>query len=264
MKVAIISSGRSNKTIEVEKFLLNQHSSLQSIKNLLDIQFLDADVLIILGGDGFMLRALHTLIQHRKNISAYGINCGNVGFLLNEFTQDDILIKIKQATQIILSPLQVCLRDRTGEIKNVYAINEISLIRQTYQAVNIKISIDDKIKIQNLVGDGVLFSTSAGSAAYNFSAGGVILPLESNLLTITAINPFRPRKWKYAILNPKSVVELEILDGAKRPVLACADFQQFYFTEFITARLDSEVTYSILFDAESDLASKLMNEQFVL
>lgn len=263
MKIGIIASEKNQKSLDLLELILKQYPIIITIKTQNEIENCMCDVIIVLGGDGFTLRILHKIIRYKKDIALYGINCGNVGFLLNNFDPtQDLIEKIKKSIYAHLHPLLVELHDRHNEIHEIYAINEISLIRQTHQAVNIKISINNEIKIASLTGDGVLLSTTAGSAAYNYSAGGMILPLESQLVALTAINSFRPRGWHSAILTDDCLVEFEIMDYKQRSALACADFQQFYFIKYIKARVIKNVSYQLLFDKESHLSNKIMREQF--
>lgn len=267
MKIGCIASHKNSRSTELAALLSAKYPQIQRYDDLVSIKENDCDVLVTLGGDGFILRVLHKLLQYKKNshTSIYGVNCGNLGFLLNNFSAqtENLIEKIHQASRVSLSPLKISMEDSSYKIHTINAINEISLIRQTYQAVNIKLVVNGNTKIENLIGDGVLLSTEAGSTAYNLSAGGVIIPLESKLMTITAINPFRPRGWHRAILSDDAVVEFEILEDAKRPVLACADFHQFYFIKRVTAQIDKDCQYSLLFNEENHLSTKIMDEQFL-
>jgi len=265
MRIGCIASHKNDKSTKLLQVILEMYPDFVMMDGLSTIGEFDLDVIIALGGDGFVLRVLHKIITYSKTTKVYGINCGNLGFLLNNFDQSkgDLIDRIYNAIPVKLSPLKVEMEDRSGKTHSVHAINEISLIRQTYQAVSVKVTVDGVVKLYNLVGDGVLLATGAGSAAYNLSAGGVIVPLESHLLTMTAINPFRPRGWHRAILLDKVVVEFEVLDDVKRPVLACADFHQFYFIRSVKASIDKNVSYHLLFDEESHLGDKIMDEQFL-
>lgn len=265
MRIGCIASHKNDKSTKLLQVILEMYPDFVILDGLSMLDNSDIDVVIALGGDGFVLRVLHKIITYKKDVKVYGINCGNLGFLLNTYdsSKNNLFEKISVAIPVKLSPLKVEMEDRSGKIHIVHAINEISLIRQTYQAVSIKVTVDGIVKLYNLVGDGVLLATGAGSAAYNLSAGGVIVPLESHLLTITAINPFRPRGWHRAILLDKVVVEFDVLDDVKRPVLACADFNQFYFIRSVKASIDNDVSYCILFDKESHLGDKIMDEQFL-
>ena len=267
MKIGCIASHRSAKSTELLEFIAYKYSDIALYDKIASLSDHDCDILIALGGDGFVLRVLHKLLQLNKHeqTSIYGINCGNIGFLLNDFDSEteDLMCKIKNASKIELSPLKIIIDDASKNGHKIYAINEISLIRQTYQAVNIEISVEDTVKIEHLIGDGVLLSTEAGSAAYNLSAGGAILPLGAGLMTMTPINPFRPRGWKGAILRDTSKIEFKILEDIKRPVLACADFHQFYFVKRISVFLDKGCKYSLLFDDNTSLSKKIMDEQFI-
>jgi NAD+ kinase len=267
MKIGCVASHKNSKSTEFIRLISDQYKEIEIYDDLISIKDSDCNILVAVGGDGFVLRVLHKIFQYKKNkqISVYGLNRGTLGFLLNNFSsQDENLIeKINQASKVSLSPLKITMEDGSHKIHTIYAINEISLIRQTYQAVNIKVIINGETKIESLIGDGVMLSTEAGSTAYNLSAGGVIIPLGSNLLTITAINPFRPRGWHRAIINDDAIVEFEIQEDKKRPVLACADFHQFYFIKKVRAEIDKDFQYSLLFNEDTHLSTKIMNEQFL-
>ena len=268
MKIGCIASHKNSKSTEFVRLISEQYKEIEIYDDLISIKESDCDILIAVGGDGFALRVLHKILQYKKNqqISVYGLNRGTLGFLLNNFSsheEENLIEKIYQASKVSLSPLRISMEDSSHKIHTIYAINEISLIRQTYQAVNIKLIVDGEVKIENLIGDGALLATEAGSTAYNLSAGGVIIPLGSNLLTITAINPFRPRGWHGAIISDNSIVEFEIQEDKKRPVLACADFHQFYFIKKVKAEIDKNFQYSLLFNENTHLSKKIMNEQFL-
>ena len=218
-----------------------------------------ADVVVALGGDGLMLQTLHDNIDEAKPI--FGINKGSVGFLMNDYNDDDLLERIESATLTKVYPLQMTVKTEQEEI-SAKAINEVSLLRQTYQAAKIKIKIDDKIRLEELICDGILLATPAGSTAYNLSAHGPILPITSNLLALTPISAFRPRRWKGALLPHDSIVEIEILEKNKRPVSAVADNLEIRDIESVKITEDRKTELFMLFDPETNLEEKILEEQF--
>tara|TARA_B100000459_G_scaffold140785_1_gene100099 strand:- start:25 stop:792 length:768 start_codon:yes stop_codon:yes gene_type:complete len=219
----------------------------------------EADVIVALGGDGLMLKTLHDNIEEAKPI--FGINKGSVGFLMNDYNDDDLLERIESATLTKVYPLQMTVITEHDEI-SAKAINEVSLLRQTYQAAKIKIKIDDKIRLEELICDGILLATPAGSTAYNLSAHGPILPITSNLLALTPISAFRPRRWKGALLPHDSIVEIEILEKNKRPVSAVADNLEIRDIESVKITEDRKTELFMLFDPETNLEEKILEEQF--
>lgn len=226
----------------------------------------DADVVIVLGGDGFMLRALHTLLARSIDIPVYGINCGTVGFLMNTFQFDppqDLFEKLHLSHPIHLHPLTIKALTEKGTEEVAYAINEVSLLRQTPQSAKIRLFVDDIVRLETLIGDGILLSTPAGSTAYNFSAGGPILPLEANLLALTPINIFRPRRWHGALLPKSALVRFEILDALKRPVKCTADFHEITSLQSVSIQEDVSKTLMLLFDPEHTLERRIIEEQFM-
>jgi len=219
----------------------------------------EADVIVALGGDGLMLQTLHNNIDKAKPI--FGINKGSVGFLMNDYNDDDLLQRINSATLTKVYPLQMKVKTDKEEI-SAKAINEVSLLRQTYQAAKIMIKIDDKIRLEELICDGILLATPAGSTAYNLSAHGPILPITSNLLALTPISAFRPRRWKGALLPHDSIVEIEILEKTKRPVSAVADNLEIRDIESVKITEDRKTELFMLFDPETNLEEKILEEQF--
>ncbi|MEC7735600.1 MAG: NAD kinase [Pseudomonadota bacterium] len=219
----------------------------------------EADVIVALGGDGLMLQTLHDNIDKAKPI--FGINKGSVGFLMNDYNDDDLLQRIDSATLTKVYPLQMKVKTDKEEI-SAKAINEVSLLRQTYQAAKIMIKIDDKIRLEELICDGILLATPAGSTAYNLSAHGPILPITSNLLALTPISAFRPRRWKGALLPHDSIVEIEILEKTKRPVSAVADNLEIRDIESVKITEDRKTELFMLFDPETNLEEKILEEQF--
>ena len=229
------------------------------VKKYKDYSAPEADVIVALGGDGLMLQTLHDNIDEAKPI--FGINKGSVGFLMNDYNDDDLLERIESATLTKVYPLQMTVKTVQEEI-SAKAINEVSLLRQTYQAAKIKIKIDDKIRLEELICDGILLATPAGSTAYNLSAHGPILPITSNLLALTPISAFRPRRWKGALLPHDSIVEIEILEKNKRPVSAVADNLEIRDIESVKITEDRKTELFMLFDPETNLEEKILEEQF--
>jgi len=229
------------------------------VKKYKDYPASEADVIVTLGGDGLMLQTLHNNIDEAKPI--FGINKGSVGFLMNDYNDDDLLERIDSATLTKVYPLQMTVKTEKEEI-SAKAINEVSLLRQTYQAAKIKIKIDDKIRLEELICDGILLATPAGSTAYNLSAHGPILPINSNLLALTPISAFRPRRWKGALLPHDSIVEIEILEKTKRPVSAVADNLEIRDIESVKITEDRKTELFMLFDPETNLEEKILEEQF--
>lgn len=221
----------------------------------------EADYFIVLGGDGFMLRTLHQFLPHQKPI--YGINYGSVGFLLNAPAPSLALferLKMAQATHLSLLKIQVVTI--TGKHVEVYAFNEVSLLRQTHQTAKIAISIDGKMRLNELICDGILLATPAGSTAYNFSAYGPILPIDAKLFALTPISAFRPRRWRGALLPHNVIVTLRVLDAKRRPVSAVADGQEVRDVEEIHIKEDPTTRATLLFDAHHNLEERILNEQF--
>lgn len=220
----------------------------------------DVDLIIILGGDGFMLHCLHNLMHF--NIPIYGINCGTVGFLLNPFDLEQLIERINDAISTITYPLEMVARLTNGNIVSRLAVNEVSLFRNTSQSSKIKIVIDGETRMPELVGDGVLLATPAGSSAYNYSVHGPILPINSNILALTPISPFRPRKWAGAILPNSAIVEIIVLDSQHRSVNAVADFIEVGAVESVIIKERRDVQMNLLFDVNHSLEERIIREQF--
>lgn len=219
------------------------------------------DLMVVLGGDGFMLRTLHEFMN--DGFPFYGLNCGSVGFLMNEYHEEGLVERLQQAVESPIHPLGMHVVCEDGETHDALAINEVSLLRQTRQTAAIRIHIDGKTQMNELMCDGVLLATPAGSSAYNFASGGPILPLDANLLALTPISPFRPRRWKGALLPHGVEVQFEILHHHKRPVSAVADFTEIrdVVSVKITERRRKKIT--LLFDPEQSLEERIIKEQFV-
>jgi len=221
----------------------------------------DADVIVALGGDGFMLRTLHRVIQ--SDLPVFGMKIGNIGFLMNRYSEDDLIERLAEASPVILNPLRMVVQTESGTETSALAINEISLLRQTNQAAHVRILVNDSIKVEDLVCDGVLLATAAGSTAYNFSVRGPILPLGTDALALTPISPFRPRRWNGAILPNSARVSFEILDYYKRNVSATADAYEVRDVVRVDAFEDKDIELKLLFDPDHSLEERILNEQFL-
>ncbi|AHC39497.1 NAD kinase [Ehrlichia muris] len=221
------------------------------------------DLLVVIGGDGLMLHSLHNYIINKgNNVPVYGINYGTVGFLLNQYSEHNLIDRINQAVPTQLTVLNMAATDTNKKQHNAIAINEVSIFRSTHQATNLQIKINSKLVMEKLVSDGILVSTPAGSTAYNFSAGGSILPLNANVLSLTAINSFRPRRWRGAILTNSTIIEIDVINPEIRSVAAVADYTEFRNIANIKIKKDSDITITLLFDKERNLEERITNEQF--
>lgn len=258
MKIGIVAS----KTAKAQKIL----TEIQNIYNFVLIEekvsiIPEIDLLIVLGGDGFMLHCLH---QYMKlSIPIYGVNCGTVGFLLNPIDIQNLKNKVEQAVVTTTYPLEMKAFLKDGSYETHLAINEVSLFRQTNQAVKIQINIDGSTRMHELVADGVLLSTPAGSSAYNSSVNGPILPINSNILALTPISPFRPKKWSGAILPNTAEVEFKVIDSSGRAVNAVADFIEVKSVESVLVKEDRSKPISLLFDHNHSLEERILKEQFL-
>ena len=196
------------------------------------------------------------------NLPLFGLNYGSIGFLMNASNKDDLIKRINLSQSIVIAPLSMKVKSFDGNSHEAIAINEVSLLRETHQASKIKISIDDKVRLDELICDGILISTPSGSTAYNLSAHGPILPINADVLALTPISAFRPRRWKGAILNNRSEVRFEVIDGKKRPVSAVADSTEFRDIESVTVNQDNENSIQLLFDEQHSFEERILNEQF--
>ncbi|MEO8530563.1 MAG: NAD kinase [Deltaproteobacteria bacterium] len=219
------------------------------------------DVIVALGGDGFMLQTLHR--REEKALPVYGMNRGTVGFLMNEYHEDDLLDRLEEAEEAAINPLVMQAETSDGKTHRALAINEVSLLRAGPQAAWLRITIDGKLRLPELVCDGALLATPAGSTAYNYSAHGPILPIGSDVLALTAIAAFRPRRWRGAILPSSAEVRFDVLDPIKRPVMADADSVSVRDVISVTIRTEPDIIHSILFDPGHGLQERLISEQFV-
>ncbi|WP_295443834.1 NAD kinase [Sphingorhabdus sp. EL138] len=254
MQLAIISSA-TPQAREAEALLREVHEFVP-----LD----SADAVIVLGGDGHMLQVLHQLLESRRDIPAYGMNRGTIGFLMNSWDGHDLPRRLQRAKSFSVRPLTTEITTISGQKFILPAINEVSLLRETRQAAKLEISVNGRAVIPELICDGILVSTPAGSTAYNLSANGPILPLDSSLLALTPISPFRPRRWKGAILPDRYVIRIKILEASKRPVSAVADQREIRDIAQVEVALDRNRALTLLFDPEHALDDRISMEQFIV
>jgi NAD+ kinase len=220
----------------------------------------DADVIVALGGDGLMLETLHRFME--RKVPIFGMNRGTVGFLMNAYRERGLIKRLASAQTVELRPLSMQARTVDGELFEAISINEVSLLRETRQAGNLRISVDDTVRIAELICDGVLVATPAGSTAYNLSAHGPIIPLGAQLLALTPISAFRPRRWRGALLPASARVTIEVQEPRKRPVSAVADYTEIREVKTVDIQEHPSMTLRLLFDPEHNLEDRILNEQF--
>ncbi len=250
-KIAIISS-KADDAVEAKKELEGRYGTVSED---------EAEVIVALGGDGFMLETLHRFIPNCRPI--FGMNRGTVGFLMNEYRADGLMERLDKAKQQTLHPLRMTVKTVSGETAEAVAINEVSLLRETRLAARIKIHVDNRVMMEQLIADGVLVATPAGSTAYNLSAHGPIIPLGTDLLALTPISAFRPRRWRGALLPIKSKIRLEIMNPKYRPVSAVADQTEVRDVTEVEIAEDKSVELNLLFDPHHSLDERILLEQFV-
>lgn len=221
-----------------------------------------ADAIVALGGDGFMLETQHRFLGRNRPI--YGMNRGSVGFLMNDYREEGLPERIARAQAAVLHPLRMHAETVQGGVAEALAINEVSLLREQRQAAKIRILVDGRVRLEELICDGVLVATPAGSTAYNLSAHGPIVPLSANLLPLTPISAFRPRRWRGALLPSTSVVTFEVLEPEKRPVAAVADYTEVRDVARVTVAEDRSVSLTMLFDPDHSLSERIIAEQFTV
>jgi NAD+ kinase len=221
-----------------------------------------AELIVALGGDGFMLRTLHAMLDRHRILPVFGVNLGTVGFLMNDWRPDLLELRLQHAKAITVLPLRMDAVTVEGQRLSMPAINEVSLLRETRETAKIEVSVDGRVVLPELVCDGVLVASPAGSTAYNLSAQGPILPLESSLLALTPISPFRPRRWRGAILPNKNSISFRVLDAVKRPVSAVADQREVRDVAQISIGIDRTSPLTLLFDPEHALDDRITMEQF--
>ena len=248
-KLQIISD-KNKKSLNIKKLLVKRIDSQQFKQN---------NLVIVIGGDGFMLETLKK--NKNSNKQFYGINSGNYGFLMNKFSSENIIKNLENANMISISPLEMIVKNKTNQIKKSLAINEVSILRQSRQAASLSIKHGSKQIIKKLVSDGVLVSTPAGSTAYNLSVHGPILSLNSKKLSIAPISPFRPRRWKGKIVNDKLKIVITNLNPSKRPISAVADNLEVRNAKFISVQTNNKIKFNLLYDKNQSLQKKIKIEQ---
>ena len=250
MSKSQIISDKNKKSINIKK---------QLNKKLNSYQFKRSNLVIVIGGDGFMLETLKKNKNSKKQF--YGINSGNYGFLMNKFSKENIINNLTKANMISISPLEMTVKNKNNQTKKSIAINEVSILRQSRQAASLSISHGSKEIIKNLVSDGVLVSTPAGSTAYNLSVHGPILSLNSKKLSISPISAFRPRRWKGKIVSDKSKIIIKNLNSLKRPISAVADNIEVRNAKIITIKTNQKIKFNLLYDQNRGLQKKIKIEQ---
>jgi NAD+ kinase len=245
-----IISYQSHKSKIIENYL-KKKIDISSLKN--------SDVVIVIGGDGFMLKTLKKLYNLKKKF--YGINSGNYGFLMNKFSSKKTIKNIFKANLVTIYPLEMIVKNKNNQIRKSIAINEVSILRQSRQAVSLSIQYGSRLIIKKLVSDGVLVSTPAGSTAYNLSVYGPILSLNSNKLSIAPISPFRPRRWKGKVVSNKSKITIKNLNSIKRPISAVADNIEVRNAKNIIIKTNQKIKFNLLYDQSRSLQKKIKIEQ---
>ena len=220
----------------------------------------NAEIIVVLGGDGTMLRALHDTLN--RPVRIFGMNCGTVGFLMNRYDPASLIERVMRAEPVLLHPLEMVAKTSDGAEHRLVAINEVSLLRESAQAAKVNLEIDGRQRMSELVCDGIIVATPAGSTAYNLSAHGPILPLSSAVLALTPISPFRPRRWRGAILPQRAKLRFIIHEPDRRPVSATADFTEVRGVTEVTVRQDQSILLNLLFDPEHHLEERILQEQF--
>ncbi len=237
-----------------------QKACAQMSKTYQTVAAQDADIIVALGGDGFMLQTMRVNLETNRAI--FGMNHGSIGFMMNDFDDSNLFERLAQAEETQIHPLKLTAYQGNGQISNAIAFNEVSLLREIHQAAKLEIVIDGKVRLPELVCDGIIVATPTGSTAYNLSAHGPILPIGSPLLALTPISAFRPRRWRGAILPHDAIVEINMLENAKRPVSAVADHEEFRNVNKVVIAEDKERTVRLLFDPGHSLAERVLHEQF--
>jgi len=220
----------------------------------------EADVIVALGGDGLMLETMHE--AHDNGRPIYGMNRGSVGFLMNDYSEESLPARLERAEVTVIHPLRMRVREVGGARHEAIAFNEVSLLRERHQAAKLRILVDGKLRLEELICDGLIVATPAGSTAYNLSAHGPILPINSKLLALTPISAFRPRRWRGAILPQEAHVRVEVLETAKRPVAAVADYDEIRDVAEVEVAVDETIGVKVMFDPGHSLAERVLAEQF--
>jgi len=255
--ICVIGAKNNEKALAIKNSIVEKYNFFDATENHKNL--INCDLIIAVGGDGLMLHLLHEFEENPVPI--YGINAGTIGFLMNA-NHHDLLQAINNANISVINPLKMLAKDKFGKQHILVAINEVSLFRQTNQASKIQIEVNDLERLSCLIADGVLLSTSAGSTAYNFSAGGPIIPFGAKILALTAISPFRPRKWNGALLPSNSKVKFKVLENIDRPVSATADSFEVRDVIEVEVYEDSSKEFKILFDSSHSLEDRIIREQF--
>ena len=246
-------------------FIFDKNKKSQKFKKKLSKKYKNfapskSNYIIVFGGDGFMLRTLHSAISN--NIPVYVMNYGNIGFLMNKFNSENLLERLSVSEEAKINPLKMSSFSTNGKRTDALAINEVSLLRSGSQAAKLRIKIDNKERISELVCDGALVSTPAGSTAYNYSSHGPILPMDSGVLALTAMAAYRPRRWRGAVLPRNALIEFNIINADKRPVSALADNFEVKNVKKVVVHTENGISHSLLFDPGHGLKERLLKEQF--
>jgi len=249
-RIAFVASGHAEAQAALAKLTANYGNAAPET----------ADAIVALGGDGFMLQTLHRFMASGKPI--YGMHRGTVGFLMNEFSADHVRERLAAARNTLIHPLLMRTQDAQGRASEFHAFNEVSLFRQTNQAAHLRILVDGEERLKELVADGVLVATPAGSTAYNLSAQGPIIPINASLMALTPISPFRPRRWRGALLADSARVRVEVLEADKRPVAAVADHDEVRAVRIVDICMDHSIEMHMLFDPDHSLDERILREQF--
>jgi NAD+ kinase len=256
---------KSTQSYDKIAFVASAHEEAETARKTLaarygDVDPAQADIIVALGGDGLMLQTLHRFRDTGKPI--YGMSHGSIGFLMNEFVVDGLKERLSAAERTVIHPLAMEAVDASGKSHRAPAINEVYLFRETYQAAKLRLSIDGKVRLAELICDGILVATPAGSTAYNLSAHGPILPLNATMLALTPLSPFRPRRWRGALLPDTARIEIAVLEPDKRPVSAVADHFEVRSVVAVRARMDKASSMIMLFDPGHNLDERILAEQF--
>ncbi len=243
------------KTVDAEKSFITLSGKYG--QHALD----EADIVVALGGDGTLLEAIHASAW--RNIPVYGINHGSIGFLTNPYRPDDLMKRIDEAQRVVIHPLLMQATGRDGKVTEALAYNEVSLLRQVRQAAKVRVVVDGVERLAELICDGIMVATPAGSTAYNLSAHGPILPLDANILALTPISAFRPRRWRGALLPSHVTIDFGVLESEKRPVSATADDIEVRDVTHVTIKQSLDVRKTLLFDPEHSLEERMLREQFL-
>ncbi|MGI9380772.1 MAG: NAD kinase [Methyloligellaceae bacterium] len=250
MKIAFVASAVKEAQQAVQRLKQNYG----------DVTPDEADAIVVLGGDGLMLQTLHS--NGIRNQPIYGMNFGSVGFLMNEYSEEDLIDRLQKAETNVIHPLRSLVRAADGSERLCMAINEVALFRQSYQAAKLRVSVDGKVRLQEMICDGILLATPAGSTAYNLSVHGPIIPLNSPLLALTPISPFRPRRWRGAILKNEAKVVIEVLEAEKRPVSVGTEMEEIKSALKVEIAEDQNISIRLMFDPGHALDERILSEQF--